>query len=286
MDEHKIDYRPWVVVRGAGDLATGVILRLHNCGFKVLATECKCPSAIRRKAAFCEAVWQGTATVEGVTCRCIGTTQEAAAVEAAGEIPLLVDETGEDAIRGLQPSALVDAILAKRNIGTHRAMAPITVGMGPGFTAKVDVDCVIETMRGHNLGRLIWDGAALPNTGVPGLVAGHADDRVIHSPAKGPMHFVDGPDGKKVDIGAVVTKGQVIGMVGDTPVIATMDGVLRGLIRENFPVNEGLKMADIDARMEQVNNCDTISDKARNIAGGVVEALLTLARERRINLLG
>ena len=271
-----------VLVRGAGDLATGTILRLHNCGFRVLAVECARPSAIRRRAAFCEAVFDGTATVEGVTARLIDRIEQADAVWNAGEIPLIVDETASCAA-ACAPAVLVDAILAKRNLGTTRDMAPITIGLGPGFTAGGDVDAVIETMRGHRLGRVIYDGAALPNTGVPGSIAGFAAERVIHAPASGAMTFVRSPE--PVDIGSIVRKGQTIGFVGGVPVTATLDGVLRGLIREGYPVTEGLKIADIDPRAQEVQNCTTVSDKARAIAGGVLEAMLHLAGERGVSLL-
>lgn len=274
----------WVLVRGAGDLATGVIVRLHRCGFRVAVTECANPSAIRRRAALCEAVWQGQATVEGVTCRHVSDVDEAARVSQAGEVPLLVDECAA-CVSALRPAAVVDAILAKRNLGTSREMAPITVGLGPGFTAGEDVDAVVETMRGHHLGRVILQGAAIPNTGVPGVIAGYAAERVIHAPASGEMVFVQDENGQTIDIGALVRKGQVIARVGGVPVLATIDGVLRGLIRAGYPVTEGLKIADIDPRPEQVAYCDTVSDKARAIGGGVVEALLRLAREKDIRLL-
>ena len=271
-----------VLVRGAGDLATGTILRLHNCGFRVLAVECARPSAIRRRAAFCEAVFDGTATVEGVTARLIDRIEQADAVWNAGEIPLIVDETAVCAA-ACAPAVLVDAILAKRNLGTTRDMASITIGLGPGFTAGGDVDAVVETMRGHRLGRVIYEGAALPNTGVPGSIAGFAAERVIHAPASGAMTFVRSPE--PVDIGSIVQKGQTIGFVGGVPVTATLDGVLRGLIREGYPVTEGLKIADIDPRAQEVQNCTTVSDKARAIAGGVLEAMLHLAGERGVSLL-
>ena len=276
--------QPWVLVRGAGDLATGVIVRLHRCGFRVAVTECADPSAIRRRAALCEAVWQGAAQVEGVTARRIADSAQAQAVSQAGEIPLLVDERAA-CIAELQPVAVVDAILAKRNLGTRRDMAPITIGLGPGFAAAGDVDAVIETMRGHHLGRVIRQGSAIPNTGVPGVIAGYAAERVIHAPADGTMTFVPDETGKIIDIGAVVKAGQVIARVGETPVPATISGVLRGLIRAGYPVTKGLKIADIDPRPEQAAYCDTVSDKARAIGGGVVEALLSLARERGIRLL-
>lgn len=278
------EQQPWVLVRGAGDLATGVVVRLHCCGFRVAVTECADPSAIRRRAALCEAVWQGQATVEGVTCRRVTDTDEAARVSQAGEVPLLVDERAA-CVAALRPAAVVDAILAKRNLGTSREMAPITVGLGPGFTAGEDVDAVVETMRGHHLGRVILQGAAIPDTGVPGVIAGYAAERVIHAPASGEMVFVQDENGQTVDIGALVHKGQEIARVGGVPVLATIDGVLRGLIRAGYPVTAGLKIADIDPRPEQVAYCDTVSDKARAIGGGVVEALLYLAREKGIRLL-
>ena len=163
-----------ILVRGGGDLATGVIHKLHQSGYQVLILECDRPSAIRRHVAFCEAVYDGTAEVEGVVCRRITENDirtQCRKCWAQGEIPLLTDTHGKY-IRELEPEAVIDAILAKKNLGTSRDMAPLTVGLGPGFTAGEDVDYVIETMRGHNLGRIIKKGSALPNTGVPGLIAG------------------------------------------------------------------------------------------------------------------
>ena len=276
--------QPWVLVRGAGDLATGVIVRLHRCGFKVVVTECGTPSAIRRRAALCEAVWQGEVEVERVTCRRIARETQAEAVAQAGDVPLLVDEEAA-CIAFFHPVAVVDAILAKRNLGTNRGMAPITIGLGPGFIAGVDVDAVVETMRGHHLGRVIRQGTAMPNTGVPGVIAGYAAERVIHAPADGSMAYVTDAAGRAVDIGAIVQKEQMIARVGGMPVYATIDGVLRGLIRAGYPVTQGLKIADIDPRPAQAAFCDTISDKARAIGGGVVEALLSIARVRQIRLI-
>ena len=272
--------RPWILVRGAGDLATGIILRLWSCGFRVAVTECRKPSAIRRRAALCEAVWEGTSCVEGARCRRVETLRQA----EEGVIPLFVDEEAA-CIRLLHPAAVIDAILAKRNLGTAREMAPITVGVGPGFTAGEDVDAVVETMRGHFLGRVIWQGAAIPNTGIPGEIGGFSSERVIHSPASGPMRFVKENGKTAVDIGAAVKKGQIIAWAGDTPVYASLDGVLRGLIREGYEVKKGLKIADIDPRPEQAAFCDTVSDKARAVAGGTVEALLEASARKGIRLL-
>lgn len=276
--------RPWILVRGAGDLATGIILRLWSCGFRVAVTECRKPSAIRRRAALCEAVWEGTSCVEGVRCRRVETLREAELSEEEGVIPLFVDEEAA-CIHLLQPAAVIDAILAKRNLGTEREMAPITVGVGPGFTAGEDVDAVVETMRGHFLGRVIWQGAAIPNTGIPGEIGGFSSERVIHSPASGPLRFVKENGKTAVDIGSAVKKGQLIAWAGDTPVYASLDGVLRGLIREGYEVKKGLKIADIDPRPEQAAFCDTVSDKARAVAGGTVEALLAASARKGIRLL-
>ena len=170
-------------------------------------------------------------------------------------------------MKELRPDALIDAILAKKNLGTNREMAPLTVALGPGFEAGIDVDYVIETQRGHRLGRVIEKGTAEPNTGIPGVIAGYGKERVIHSPAAGIIH-------NRSKIGDIVEKNQILAMVGETPVYASLTGVLRGIIRDGYEVPEGMKIADIDPRKEQKKNCDTISDKARCIAGSVVEVLL------------
>jgi xanthine dehydrogenase accessory factor len=187
-----------------------------------------------------------------------------------GKLAVLVDPAG-DSIRAMKPLAVVDAILAKKNLGTDRSLAPITVALGPGFAAGEDVDAVVETKRGHNLGRVLWHGTAAPNTGVPGIIGGYGRERVIHCPAKGILRNV-----KKIT--DRVQRGEVIALVetesGEKTVEATLDGILRGLIRDGYPVTEGFKIADIDPRAEEYDNCFTISDKARCIAGGVLEAIL------------
>lgn len=265
-----------IIVRGGGDLATGTIYKLYRCGFPVLILEVAAPSAIRRNVAFSEAVYQGMQTVEDVTCHRADSLEHAKALLHDGKLPILVDPEGR-AIAELKPLAVVDAILAKRNLGTRRDMAPITVALGPGFCAGEDVDAVIETKRGHHLGRVLWNGSAAPNTGIPGIIGGYGKERVIHSPAAGILRNI-------CKVTDTVEKGQVIAVVetenGDVPVAATLDGLLRGLIRDGYPVTKGFKIADIDPRTEEYQNCFTISDKARCIAGGVVEAILQLKKER------
>ena len=259
-----------IVVRGGGDLATGTIYKLKKSGFPVLILEVAQPSAIRRNVAFCEAVYQGTQTVENMTCYLAESLAQAQQFLNEGKLAVLVDPTGES-IAVLNPLAVVDAILAKKNLGTNKRLAPITVALGPGFRAGEDVDAVIETKRGHNLGRVLWEGTAAPNTGIPGIIGGYGIERVIHCPAKGILRNV-----KKIT--DTVSKGEVIAVVemenGIVPVEATVDGILRGLIRDGYPVQIGFKMADIDPRIDEYNNCFTISDKARCIAGGVLEAIL------------
>lgn len=266
-----------IAVRGAGDLASGVLLRLVHCGFRVIALECAQPSAIRRAAAFSEAVYDGTHTVEDITAERISNWQACEPVWQAGRLPVLVDAQAQS-VAAQKPLALIDAILAKKNCGTSRDMAPITIALGPGFTAGVDADAVIETQRGHDLGRILYTGSALPNTGVPGVIAGYSHERVIHAPAAGAMHPF-------AQIGDLVEKGQPIAEIGGVIVPASLTGVLRGLIRTDYPVTAGLKIADIDPRVSEQKNCFTISDKSRCIAGGVLEALLHLAKERRLSLL-
>lgn len=265
-----------IIVRGGGDLATGTIYKLRRCGFPVLVLETARPAAIRRNVAFSEAVYQGSQTVEGMTCRLCADPAQALALLQREGLALLVDAAG-DVIPLLSPLAVVDAILAKKNLGTRRDMAPVTVALGPGFTAGQDVDAVIETKRGHDLGRVLWQGCAAPNTGVPGVIAGYGRERVIHSPAAGVLHNI-------CKITDAVRKGEMIAEVetehGAIPVAATLDGLLRGLIRDGYPVTKGFKIADIDPRADEYQNCFTISDKARCIAGGVVEAILQLKGER------
>ena len=259
-----------IIVRGGGDLATGTIYKLKKSGFPVLILEVPNPSAIRRNVAFCEAVYQGTQTVEDMTCYLVKSVEQAEQFIHEGKLCVLVDPMGKSIAR-LKPLAVIDAILAKKNLGTNRNMAPITLALGPGFAAGEDVDAVIETKRGHNLGRVLWEGAAAPNTGIPGVIGGYGKERVIHCPAKGILRNV-----KKIT--DTVSRGEVIAVVetedGNVPVEATLDGILRGLIRDGYPVHVGFKMADIDPRAEEYENCFTISDKARCIAGGVLEALL------------
>lgn len=261
-----------IIVRGGGDLATGTIYKLHQCGFPVLVLETANPSAIRRNVAFSEAVYQGTQTVEGLTCTLASSVSEAEVLLKAGKLAMLVDPAGES-IGCFCPLAVVDAILAKKNLGTRRDMAPITVALGPGFTAGVDVDAVVETKRGHNLGKVLYSGSAAPNTGIPGIIGGYGKERVIHSPAAGILR-------NAAKITDTVEKGQVIAYVetenGKIPVYATLTGLLRGLIRDGYPVSQGFKIADIDPRLDEYDNCFTISDKARCIAGGVLEAILHL----------
>ena len=261
-----------VIIRGGGDIATGTIYKLYQCGFKVLVLETETPSAIRRNVAFSEAVYNGTQTVENLTCHLAQTVEEAVSVLEEGKLAMLVDPKGKS-IEQLKPMAVVDGILAKKNLGTNREMAPITVALGPGFTAGEDVDAVIETMRGHSLGRVIYAGKAIANTGIPGMVGGYTKERVIHSPAAGVMRNVN----KITDI---VKKGDIIAYIETetekVPVEATIDGLLRGLIRDGYPVTKGFKIADIDPRLNEFENCFTISDKARCIAGGVLEAILHL----------
>ena len=261
-----------IIVRGGGDLATGTIYKLHQCGFPVLVLETENPSAIRRNVAFSEAVYQGTQTVEGLTCTLASSAAEAEEWLKRGKLTMLADPAGT-AIDYFTPLAVVDAILAKKNLGTCRDMAPITVALGPGFTAGVDVDAVVETKRGHNLGKVLYSGSAAPNTGIPGIIGGYGKERVIHSPAAGILRNV-------AKITDTVEKGQIIALVeteqGRVPVYATLTGLLRGLIRDGYPVSQGFKIADIDPRLDEYDNCFTISDKARCIAGGVLEAILHL----------
>lgn len=256
-----------VVIRGAGDIATGIACRLAAAGCQLVLTEVAQPTTVRRTVAFSEAVRLGAATVEGVTCRLAATPAEAAALARAGTPAVLVDPAA-CCVAELRPDAVVDAILAKRNTGTRITDAPAVIAVGPGFAAGVDCHAVVETKRGHNLGRVIWEGSAAPNTGVPGVIAGHGADRVLRAPAAGLFEPL-------CAIGDTVRAGEVVAQVGGVPLSATIDGVLRGLLAPGVPVKPGMKAGDIDPRGVR-EHCFTVSDKARAVGGGVLEALLAL----------
>lgn len=263
-----------VVVRGGGDIATGTIQKLYRAGFKVVILEIENPSAIRREVSFCEAVYDGEMTIEGITAKLCHSVEEIKSYWQDNKIPLIIDSKAES-IKELRPFAVVDGILAKRNCGTTKDMAPITIGLGPGFTAGEDVDIVIETMRGHNLGKLIFEGKPMANTGIPGIIKGVGKERVIYSPCAGIVKNIS-------KIGDMVEKNQVIATVDGVEVLATISGVLRGLIRDGYEVPERFKMADVDPREEEQANCFTISDKARAIGGAVLEAILYLKNKKEI----
>lgn len=270
-----------IVVRGAGDLATGTIHRLKKAGFRLLVLEAEHPAAIRRQVALSEAVYAGSARVEDVEAVRMDVDlaekknrkelleQEMERIRKKDGVPVLVDPAGLS-IAALRPAVVVDAILAKKNLGTTKEMAPLVIALGPGFTAGEDVDVVIETKRGHNLGRVIRSGSAVPNTGIPGIIGGYGKERVMHAQAEGILR-------NAASIGDIVEARAVIAEIetekGTVPVEASLSGLLRGLIRDGYPVTKGFKIADIDPRKEELQNCFTISDKARCIAGSVLEVI-------------
>lgn len=268
-----------IICRGGGDLATGIVHRLFRAGFPVLVLETDSPAAIRRQVSFSEAVYDGTATVEGVTAERIASADRDSVnhMLEEGRVPLLVDPEGSS-IPLLKPDIVVDAIIAKKNLGTAKEMAPLVIGVGPGFTAGEDVDLVVESMRGHNLARIFTTGSALPNTGIPGNIGGFTKERVLHAEAAGYMKNIR-------QIGDIVEKGEEIARIYEkmtedgtfsgsyVSVEASISGIIRGLIREGYHFQKGFKIADIDPRESELANCFTISDKARSIGGSVLEAV-------------
>ena len=267
-----------VLIRGAGDLATGIALRLYRSRMQIVMTDIEKPTAIRRTVAFSEAIVHGETEVEGVKACRAKDSREALELLSKGVIPVLADPKGE-CIAQLCPDGVVDAILAKRNLGTKLSDAPVVIGVGPGFTAGEDCHAVVETMRGHTLGRVIYRGSALPNTGIPGLIGGFSGERVLRAPAEGVFHPL-------LSIGAQVKEGDIAGVVNDisfgngvtmdgVPMICTLDGVLRGILADGTPVHKGMKAGDIDPR-GNVEHCYSASDKALAVGGGVLEALLAL----------
>lgn len=255
-----------VIVRGAGDLASGVAWRLRRCGFPVVMTEIERPLVVRRTVSFAEAVFAGQATVEGVLARRAADVAEARRLLAEGIIPVLIDPAA--ACRSeLQPAVMLDAIMAKVNTGTAIDDAPLVIALGPGFVAGQDCHAVIETNRGHDLGRVIWQGAAEPDTKTPGEVGGYKGARVLRAPADGHIHA-------HAAIGDTVQEGVVIAHIDGVPIAAPFSGVLRGIVHPSVAVHAGMKIGDLDARAER-RYCFTISEKSLAIAGGVLEAILT-----------
>lgn len=265
-----------VLIRGGGDLASGVAYRLHVAGFPVVVTELPTPLVIRRKAAYGAAVFEGEITLDGFTARRVRDPDAALELLPSGDIPVIVDPEGHS-LAALRPAVLVDGRMAKVNLGTSIDDAPLVVALGPGFTAGVDCHAVVETNRGHNLGRVIWRGQSEPDTGTPGRIAGRQAERVIRAP-------VDGIITPVADIGDVLEEGDLIACVGDeqAEVRAAFRGVLRGILHQRVRVAAGVKIGDLDPRAIP-EYCFTISDKALAIGGGVLEAVLAseVVRERR-----
>ncbi|WP_378953860.1 selenium-dependent molybdenum cofactor biosynthesis protein YqeB [Pelosinus sp. sgz500959] len=253
-----------VIIKGAGDLATGIAYRLFRSGFKVIMTELALPTVIRRTAAFAEAVFSGQMVVEGLVA--VKTElDDVLQIIDKGQIPVVVDPQGL-VIHMYKPLAVVDAMLAKKNIGTKRTDAPIVIGVGPGFTAGQDVHAIVESMRGHYLGRVITEGQALTDTGIPGEIGGYTKERILRAPCQGIFTAV-------AKIGDKVLVGDTVAYVDDQPVIASVAGILRGLLHDDLVVPKDMKIGDIDPRCI-FEHCFSISDKARAIGGGVLEAIL------------
>ena len=260
-----------ILIKGAGDLATGIGWRLKKAGYRIWMTDLPIPTAVRRTVSFSRAIYEGEAEIEHIFTRFVQNVQEAEAAEADGMIPVFADP--EAKIKAsFKPDVVIDAIIAKKNLGTKIDDAALVIGVGPGFTAGMDCHCVIETKRGHYLGRVIDQGSAIPNTGIPGNVGGYTVERIIRAQADGAFRPV-------AEIGDHVEAGDIVAYSGDVPVYALMSGIIRGMLQKGVSVFKGMKAGDIDARCE-IDHCFTISDKARAIGGGVLEAVC--AFEHRI----
>lgn len=254
-----------VLIKGAGDLASGIACRLFRCGFDIVMTETAVPTTVRRTVAFSRAVYEREAMVEDIEAVLCSNLDEINEIVGKRQIAVIVDESCRIKDEW-QPDALVDSVIAKRNLGTSITDAKTVVGVGPGFQAGVDCHCVVETMRGHNLGRCIWNGGAYPNTGIPGIIGGYDVERIIRAES-------DGVFKGTVEIGTQVEAGQLLGYSGDKPIYALIGGIVRGILQDGVYVKKGMKSGDIDPRCE-AENCKTVSDKASAIGGGVLEAIM------------
>lgn len=254
-----------VLIKGAGDLATGIAYRLKKSGFDVVMTEINNPTTVRRTVAFSQAIFDDEIEIEGIKGVKVNNINEIHKEIEKGNIPIIIDKEA-NIIKELKPKVVVDAIIAKKNLGTNINDAPIVIGVGPGFEAKKDCHLVIETKRGHYLGKVIEEGSAIPNTGVPGNIGGYTKERIIRASSNGKIRPV-------VKIGDYVKKGEVIAYIDGVEVVAEIDGIVRGMLQEGIEVFKGMKSGDIDPRCEK-DHCFTISDKARSIGGGVLEAIM------------
>lgn len=265
-----------ILIRGGGDLATGVVQKLWRSGFKVLVLEIENPLCIRRNVSLSNAIYEKSWQVEDMTGVYTKSYQECHDLWQERKIPVMVDSK-LNCLKKLTPLAVVDAVIAKRNIGTSKSMAPISIALGPGYKAPVDVDAVIETARGHDLGRLIVNGEALPNTGIPGSIGGESAKRVIKAPA-------DGKVTHNAKIGDIVKKNDILMYIDEVAVLSPLNGILRGLIAEGSWVKKGLKIGDVDPRSFDLVNWESISDKARCLGGATLEAVFLLAEWKKIKL--
>ena len=265
-----MDKKIWI--RGAGDLATGIALRLYRSGFDIVMSDIAVPTTVRRTVAFSPAVYTGETSVEGITGKLCENISMIDSVMESGCIPVIVDPSGE-IMKEYKPDIIVDAIIAKTNIGTKITDADIVIGVGPGFEAGVDCHAVVETKRGHNLGRVLWSGSAYPNTGVPGNIGGYTVERIIRATA-------DGVFRAKVNIGDYVKAGDLLAYCDETPVYANIDGIVRGLLQDGVKVKTGMKSGDVDPRAER-EYCFSVSDKASAIGGGVLEAIFSKISGRK-----
>ena len=271
MSQRIADLRELIIlIKGGGEMATGVAHRLTRCGFRVVVTEIAAPKAVRRAVSFCEAVFEGHQEVEGIRARRVAEDSEILRTWEEGAVPVLIDpECG--ILPRLRPHIVVDAILAKRNTGTSLQDAPLVIGLGPGFRVGRDVHLVVETNRGHNLGKVIEEGEAEPDTGVPGEISGYSRERVLRAPASGIFRA-------RKSIGDPVRIGEEVAEVEGAPVQSRIDGVLRGILRDGIDAEQGMKVGDVDPRGIR-SHCFTISDKARAIAGGVLEGIFMRVRQ-------
>jgi len=261
-----------VLIKSGGEVASAVAHKLFRAHFRVCMTEIPHPVAVSRGAAFCEAIYDGEKEIEGVVAKLVGSTQDISPTWAKNKLPIMVDP--QASIRNwLHPDVVIDAIMAKKNLGTNISDAPLVIGLGPGFSVGKDAHMVIETNNTENLGKVILSGEAEPDTGIPLSIGGLSQERVLHSPAKGLFHSVK-------EIGDLVSAGDTVAWVGNRPVKARIDGVLRALLRDGLEVDKQTKLGEVDPSGDK-QACYTIRPRTRAIAGGVLEAIMMYFNVKR-----